>query len=125
MAKTDDQVLLSDPNFPLVRLPSEYDSHRSTNCLVLSERQEYKLIDAKGPGCVRHFSINTDAPDGLEIEVTCYGAGQSHIKMKMQQFFGVLLGKQPYRIESAPIKLLPRYGYNSYFPIFPSTPPAK
>ena len=37
--------------------------------------------------------------------------------MRLHQFFGVLLGKDPYRIESAPLKLLPKNGYNSYFPL--------
>ena len=37
--------------------------------------------------------------------------------MTLHQFFGVLLGKAPYRIESAPIKLMPLNGYNAYLPV--------
>lgn len=117
MAVSGEQTLISDPNFPLIQLPATFDSHRSTKRVDLAGGQEYELINAEGPGCVRHFWITTSAPDGLELEITCDGAAESQVKMKMHRFFGVLLGKQPYRIESAPIKLLPKSGYNSYFPI--------
>ncbi|MEI8041678.1 MAG: DUF2961 domain-containing protein, partial [Verrucomicrobiota bacterium] len=63
------------------------------------------------------FWITTSTPDALEIEMTCDSAEQPLVKMQLHQFFGVLLGQQPYRIESAPIKLLPKSGYNSFFPI--------
>ncbi len=117
MAVSGEQTLISDPNFPLIQLPATFDSHRSTKRVDLAGGQEYELINAEGPGCVRHFWITTTAPDGLELEIACDGVEQNQVKMKMHQFFGVLMGKEPYRIESAPIKLLPRNGYNSYFPI--------
>ena len=116
-AASAEPTRVSDPNFPLIRLPADFDSHRSTKRVDLVKTQEYRLIDAQGPGCVRHFWITTTAPHELDIEITCDGAKQPQVKMRMHQFFGVLLGKEPYRIESAPIKLLPRNGYNSYFPI--------
>jgi|ETNmetMinimDraft_26_1059896.scaffolds.fasta_scaffold31765_2 hypothetical protein len=115
MAHVNEQTLIPDPNFPLIQLPGEYDSHRSTNCLQLSEGEAYNLIDAEGPGCVRHFWITTSGTSELEIEIICDGVQQ--IQMMMHQFFGVLLGKEFYRIESAAINLLPQNGYNSYFPI--------
>ena len=94
---------------------AEYESHRSTNCLRLNEGNECKLIDAEGPGCVRHFWITIRPPSELEIEIICDGAQQ--VRMTMRQFFGVLLGQEFYRIDSAAIKLMPESGYNSYFPI--------
>jgi hypothetical protein len=117
VAQGSESVLVPDPNFPLIQLPATFDSHRSTKRVNLAKGQDYKLIDVKGPGCVRHFWITTTAPDELELEITCDGAVQAQVKTKMHRFFGVLLGKEPYRIESAPIQLLPRNGYNSYFPI--------
>ena len=48
MAKTNEQLLVLDSNFPLVRLSSEYEIHRSTSRLDPSRGQEYKLIDANG-----------------------------------------------------------------------------
>lgn len=74
LAESEKSILISDLNFPLIQLPAAFDSHRSTERLDLSEGQEYKLIDAKGPGCVRHFWITTTAPNGLNIEITCDGA---------------------------------------------------
>jgi len=116
-AEGGEPVLISDPNFPLVRLPADFDSHRSTRRVDLIEGEEFRLIDARGPGCVRHFWITTSAPQELEIEINCDRAERPQVKMRMHQFFGVLLDKEPYRIESAPIKLLPKNGYNCYFPI--------
>ena len=108
---------ISDPNFPLVQLPATYESHRTTNRATLEEGQEYDLIDVDGPGCVRHFWITPSDPEGLDLAITCDGAAKPQAEMTMLQFFGVLLGKAPYRIESAAIKLLPKSGCNSYFPI--------
>ena len=116
-ATAAETTLISDPNYPLVQLPATFDSQRSTKQLGLAAGQAYDLIDAKGPGCVRHFWITTTVPEGLELEIVCDGVEQPQVKMMMHQFFGVLLGKPASRIESAPIKLLPKNGYNSYFPI--------
>ena len=110
-------ALVSDPNFPLIQLPAEFDSHRATKRVNLANGQETKMLEVKGPGCVRHFGITTSVPEALEIEIACDGAEQPLVKMSLKHFFGVLLGQEPYRIESAPIKLLPKGGYNSYFPI--------
>lgn len=110
-------ALVSDPNFSLVQLPADFDSQRTTKRVNLAAGQETKMLEVKGPGCVRHFWITTSVPEALEIEIACDGADQPLVKMSLNQFFGVLLGQKPYRIESAPIKLLPKSGYNSYFPI--------
>ena len=115
--KPDKPRLVSDPNFPLVQLPAAFDSHRTTKRVNLKQGQACELLDVEGPGCVRHFWITSKAADGLEIELTCDGTEQPQIVMTLHQFFGVLLGKEPYRIESAPIKILPKNGYNSYLPI--------
>jgi len=109
---------LQDPNFPLIQLPGEYDSHRTTKRFEPKPGEEgVEILNAKGPGCVRHFWITSTASERLEIEINCDDAEQPQIKMSMNRFFGVLLGQKPYRIESAPIKLLPKSGFNSYFPI--------
>lgn len=115
--KGEQLALISDPNFPLVRLPAEFDSHRATKRVDLKAGESFDLLNAEGPGCVRHFWITTTAPDFLQIEITCDGAETPQVKMKLNRLFGVLLGQKPYRIESAPIKLLPKSGFNSYFPI--------
>ncbi|OVE73888.1 hypothetical protein BVX94_02480, partial [bacterium B17] len=109
--------LVHDPNFPLIQLPADYDSHRTTKRFDPKPNEGVAILDQKGPGCVRHFWITSTAPERLQIEITYDGAEEPQIKMKMNHFFGVLLNQKPYRIESAPIKLLPRSGFNSYFPI--------
>lgn len=110
-------ALVQDPNFPLIRLPAEYDSHRTTKRFDPQPDEGVAILNAEGPGCVRHFWITSTAPERLQIEITYEGADEPQIKMMMNHFFGVLLNQKPYRIESAPIKLLPRSGFNSYFPI--------
>ena len=108
--------MLSDTIFPLIQLPTDYTSHRATKRVDLEPGQAVDLIHAHGPGCVRHFWITSKLPAEIDIEITCDDA-DPQVKMKLHQFFGVLLGKDPYRIESAPFKLLPKNGYNAYFPL--------
>ena len=109
--------MLSDPTFPLIQLPADFATHRVTKRSAIDPGATLELIDVQGPGCVRHLWTTTTLPDDLDIEIICDGAEQPQVRMSLHQFFGVLLGKAPYRIESAPIKLLPMNGYNSYFPI--------
>ncbi len=106
----------TDPVFPLIQLPADYTSHRATTRVDLDPGQAVDLLRAQGPGCVRHFWITSKTPDVLDLEISCDGV-QPQVRMKLHQFFGVLLGKDPYRIESAPLKLLPKNGYNAYFPL--------
>ncbi|MDE0141487.1 MAG: DUF2961 domain-containing protein [Caldilineaceae bacterium] len=108
--------MLTDPIFPLIQLPAEYRTHRATSRVDLGPGQSCDLISAQGPGCVRHFWITAKSPGNLRIEITCDG-GEPQVRMTLHQFFGVLLGLAPYRIESAPIKLMPLNGYNSYMPV--------
>jgi len=108
--------LLSDPISPLIQLPAEYRTHRATRRVDLDPGQTCDLVDAQGPGCVRHFWITSKSPEHLSIQINCDG-GEPQVRMKLHHFFGVLLGKAPYRIESAPIKLMPLSGFNSYFAI--------
>ena len=108
---------LADPNFPLIRLPREFRARRATTRVDIKPGESHRILEADGPGCVRHFWITTDAGAGLELEITCDDADEPHVRMSVDRFFGVLLGQKPYRIESAPVKLLPKNGYNSYFPV--------
>ena len=106
----------SDPIFPLIQLPAEYTSQRATRRVNLLPGPTVDLVNAQGPGCVRHLWITSTLPDEIDIEITCDGA-QPQVRMGLHQFFGVLLGEDPYAFESAPLKLLPMNGYNSYFPL--------
>ncbi|MEM9109651.1 MAG: DUF2961 domain-containing protein [Planctomycetota bacterium] len=108
---------VSDANFPLVQLPAEFESRRTTKRVELVSGKSINILDAKGPGCVRHFWVTSKNPELLEIEITTDDTEDAQIKMTLYQFFGVLLGEDTYRVGSGPIKVLPKSGFNSYFPI--------
>lgn len=115
-------IKLSDPNFPLVQLPADFQSNRTTKRFNPSKGEEIEILNAMGPGCVRHFWITTTANatgrnSNIRIKIYCDNNETAAVDMKLNQFFSVLLKDEPYRIESAPIKVLPKSGLNSYFPI--------
>lgn len=112
-----DKFKIADPNFPLIQLPGEFDTRRITMHGDLLQGEEVEIINAKGPGCIRHFWLTLSISNETELEINCDEESDPQVKMKLNQFFGVLLGQTPYRIESAPIKLLPKSGYNCYLPI--------
>lgn len=114
---TELPVMVSDPNFPLVQLPADFQSRRSTRRVVLGPGDSVKLLDAAGPGCVRHFWVTAKNPERLGIEITCDHADRPQVSMSLHQFFGVLLDKPAYQVDSGPIKVLPETGFNCYFPI--------
>ncbi|MCZ0937421.1 MAG: hypothetical protein OXJ55_02195 [Caldilineaceae bacterium] len=68
-------ALLPDPIYPLIQLPAEYRTHRTTRRFDLDPGQSCDLIDAQGPGSVRHFWITAKSPQNLRIEITCDGGG--------------------------------------------------
>ncbi len=94
--------MLSDPIFPLIQLPAAYTTHRATRRVDLDPEQSCDLIDAQGPGCIRHFWITAKSPENLLIEINCDG-GEPQVRMKLHQFFGVLLGNGP-RIASSRLR---------------------
>ena len=112
-------VTISDHTVPLVRTPATFKPHRQTAFRkVLEEGKEITLFDAEGPGCVRHFWISTDcAGDGLTIRIYVDGAEQPQVDMELNHFFGILLDKKPYNVESPGIKVLPLGSRNCYLPI--------
>ena len=82
-AQTD---LVQDPNFPLIRLPAEYQSGRTTKRFDPKPGEGVAILDQIGPGAVRHFWITSTAPEQLQIEITYDGAKEPHVKMKMDHF---------------------------------------
>ena len=112
-----DKFKIADPNFPLIQLPGDFDARRITRFGALKQGEEVEIINVMGPGCIRHLWFTFSISKDVELEIHCDGEGSPQIKMKLNHFFGVLLGQTPYRIESAPIKLLPKSGFNCYLPI--------
>ena len=68
-ARSEEPVLISDLNFPLIRLPATFDSQRTTKRVDLAAGKEVEIINVRGPGCVRHFWITATQPEALDIEV--------------------------------------------------------
>ncbi len=110
-------MMLSDHNFPLIQLPADYQSHRTTKRAKLQPGEEIVVLNVHSPGCVRHIWFTMRNSQNLHLEMYYDNSDQPQVDMNMNHFFGVLLRDQPYRVESAPIKILPPAGLNSYFPI--------
>lgn len=120
--------IVSDSNFPLIRLPEEFRSRRQTTRVDLEAGSAVDLLRAEGPGCVRHLWLTISGRDvprpdsaaGVTLEIAADPAAgaRPQVDLPLNQFFGVLLGRGlPYRMESAGIKLLPDNAYNLYLPI--------
>ena len=115
---------IPDPSFPLVRLPAEFRSERQNRSGGI-ENETIEIFRAEGPGCIRHFWITVNEMDsGLTLEITADGAPVPQVRMELEPFFGILLGLDPYRIDSAAFQVLPKttgeargVGYNCYLPI--------
>ncbi|MGD8237857.1 MAG: DUF2961 domain-containing protein [Armatimonadota bacterium] len=113
---------MTDSRFSLIQLPREFDSHRVTTRPRVAPGQSIVILDADAPGCVRHFWITLTQRDEsmgkhMLLRIRADGAATPQVEMSLDHFFGVMLGHLPYRIESAPLKVLPKNGYNCYLPI--------
>lgn len=117
-AAGNEPAVVGDSSFPLVRTPADFKPRRQTNFHHLRDGEEVTLFEAEGPGCVRHLWMTSSvAGRGMRIRVHVDGASAPQVDMELNRFFGVLLGKNPYLIESPGIKVLPLNAYNCYLPI--------
>lgn len=119
--------LYSDPTMPLIQLPVDFKTYRqNSNSGTIEAGGYYDILNVKGPGCVR--SIWLLRAEGKHIEILADGAKVPQADMPAPNFFGTLLGKDPYFINSAPIVSMPNDfvkkefgggepGYTSYLPI--------
>ena len=117
----------SDPTMPLVQLPVDFETYRqNSNPGTIEAGGHYDILNVRGPGCVR--SIWMLRAEGKRIEIIADGAEISQVNMPAPNFFGTLLGLEPYHINSAPLVSMPNKwvkeefgggepGYTSYFPI--------
>ncbi len=123
----DRTPVYSDPTMPLIQLPVDFNTYRqNSNPGTLEIGEHYDMLNVKGPGCVR--SIWLLRAEGKRIEIIADGAEIPQVDMPAPNFFGTLLGLEPYHINSAPIVSMPNEwvkeqfgggepGYTSYFPI--------
>lgn len=114
-----DTGMIRDQTVPLLRTPATFKAHRQMSHGYIQEKgKEFVLFDAEGPGCLRHFWISTDcAGDGLRIRIHVDDAEQPQVDMELNHFFGILLDKKPYNVESPGIQVLPLGSRNCYLPI--------
>jgi hypothetical protein len=111
--------VIGDPTFPLIQTPSRFKPRRQANVRSFgNQAQDLTLFEATGPGCVRHFWMtNSTSGRGLRIRIHADQSPQPQVDMELNHFFGVLLGKDPYLVESPGVKVLPHNAYNCYLPI--------
>ncbi|MFC2125309.1 DUF2961 domain-containing protein [Bacteroidota bacterium] len=116
----------SDPVMPLIKLPMDFKSYRqNSNVGNIEAGGYYDILDVEGPGCVRSFWFIRAA--NKNIEITTDNAETPQINMPLESFMGILLGKEPYIINSAAFVSLPNEGmkkegsgmprYTCYLPI--------
>ena len=120
-------ALYSDPVMFLIRLPMEFKTYRqNTNRGPLEAGEYHDIFYARGPGCVR--SLWLLRAEAKRIEIWVDGAEVPQVDMPAPNFFGTLLGFQPYPVHSAAVVSTPNEwvrenfgggepGYTSYFPI--------
>jgi hypothetical protein len=123
--KPADVQVYSDPVMPLIQLPVDFKSYRQNTNNVLEPGGYYNLLDVKGPGCVR--SIWFLYAEYKRIVICADGVTQ--VDMPADVFFGTLLGKEPYLMNSAALISMPNDmvkkdfggggepGYTCYLPI--------
>lgn len=115
----------SDPVMPLIRLPVDFKTYRQNTNDARDPGGYYNLLDVKGPGCVR--SIWFLYAEHKRIVIRADGVTQ--VDMPAEVFFGTLLGREPYLINSAALVSMPNDmvkndfggggepGYTCYLPI--------
>lgn len=119
--------MYSDVTMPLIKLPTEFISHREHTNYTPNDSTKYVyLIDAKGPGCIRSFWLLQI--EGKTIEINIDNAKEPQVKMPLTSFMGSLLAFNYYTLTSAPFISLPNElnkmdggtgspGYTCYLPI--------
>jgi hypothetical protein len=124
--ETSNILVYSDPTMPLIQLPVNFKTYRQNTNTRIDAGGYCDIINVKGPGCVR--SIWMLKAEGKRIEIVTDGEEKAQVNMSAPSFFGTLLGKDPYFIDSAPIVSMPNEyvknkfgggepGYTFYMPI--------
>ena len=111
-------ITINNPILPLIRTPVEFVPKRQTGRHQISEGEEISIFEAEGPGCVNHFWLcNNTKGWGLRLRIYTDGTATPQVDMELNHFFGIMLDKSPYRVESPGVKVLPLNAYNCYLPI--------
>ncbi len=113
IVKSGQSEVYSDPNVPLIQLPTEFKTLRQNGSATMMPGDFYDILNAKGPGCVR--SIWLLRAEGKRIEILVDGAEFPQVSMPAPNFFGTLLGLEPYHINSAGFVAMPNEWVRSNF----------
>ena len=109
---------IQDPTFPLIHTPIEFKPRRQTRFYILRDGLEFTLFEAEGAGCVRHLWITTGTSGrGIKIRIHVDDSPAPQVDMDLNRFFGILLDKDPYLVESPGVSVLSQIAYNCYMPI--------
>jgi hypothetical protein len=110
---------------PLIQLPVRFTSLRQNTTTPISSEGYSEIFNATGPGCVR--SIWFLRAENKRIEIIADNSETPQADMPLESFMGILLGIEPYLINSAPFVSLPNKlmkkensgmpGYTCYLPI--------
>jgi hypothetical protein len=121
-ARAHEQDTAPDQNFSLIQLPTQFKARKLAGRAVLNQGDSYDLLNAKGPGCVRHITvIYKPFGDHARIRIFADDTEQPQVDMDLNAFFGVLMNNDPrttgYRSDGAGMKVIPEAGFNCYLPI--------
>ena len=118
----------ADPLFQReLDLPAAGTSQRVTQRPTLTPGETFVLFDEEGPGCIRHWWLTcshgrnraTDADWAHQLRLRFFtdGGTTPSVNLTLAQFFMILLGRDPYTVDNAAIKVLPKNAFNCYFPV--------
>ena len=116
-----------DPAVPMIALPARFRSRRQ----ITNVRDEdvpaggcVDILDAEGPGAVRHVWLLYGT--GRRLEITVDDAAVPQVDVPFDPFFGIMNDLKPYPVDCAAYTVLPNFhtpgvpgvpGYNLFLPI--------
>ncbi|UCD27333.1 MAG: DUF2961 domain-containing protein [Planctomycetota bacterium] len=110
--------------FGILRLPADYESHRSTFRTRINRMQETVVADLEGEGCLRHMwmtiaGVRQKPINGLILTMRIYSDGNEKpdVETPVTPFFGMHHGHLAGTINSPYLQVTNRSGFNCYFPM--------
>ena len=108
----------------LLATSSDFVSRRATRRLELAPGKTVRLLDLRAAGCIRRWWIGCPRPDddtpvgrSLTLRIRTDEAGPPDVEMPLDAFFGVMLARQPYPVNTPCLTVVPGNGVTCYLPI--------
>jgi len=90
----------------------EFKPRRQTTFRNLRDGQEFTVFEAECAGCVRHLWITTGTSGrGIRIRIHVDDLPDPQVEMELNRFFGILLDRDPYLVESPGVSVLSQIAY--------------